>query len=80
MFIKLLKSNHAGIVQQAIWALGNIASDSTFNRDAVIRHGGITNLIYAITHANVADLIEPGAWALSNLCRGTPAPNYQIIK
>lgn len=76
MFIKLLKSNHSGIVQQAIWAIGNIASDSTFNRDAVIRNGGIPNLIYATSNVKSMDLIQPGAWALSNLCRGTPPPNY----
>ena len=74
--MKLLRSKFPGIVEQAIWALGNIASDSSFHRDAIIRKGGIQNLIYVIKTTNCEDLFQPGAWALSNLCRGTPLPSY----
>jgi len=59
-----------------VWALGNIASDSSFNRDAVIRKGAIPNLIDVVRKSQVDELIEPGLWALSNLCRGTPIPSY----
>ena len=76
LFVRLLRSKYSGIVEQAIWALGNIASDSSLYRDAIIRKGGISNFIYAIKMANCEELIQPGAWALSNLCRGTPLPRY----
>lgn len=76
LFVKLVRARYLGIVEQAIWALGNIASDSSFNRDAIIRKGGIPNLIYVLKTTNCPDIIQPGAWALSNLCRGTPLPNF----
>lgn len=25
-------------------------------------------------------MVEQGAWAISNLCRGTPKPKYSLIK
>lgn len=69
-----------GIVEQAIWAIGNIASDSSFNRDAVIRKGAITALVCIVTSTKLSQIIEPGLWALSNLCRGQPYPPYDLIR
>lgn len=69
-----------GIVEQAVWAIGNIASDSSFHRDTIIRHGGIQNMIFAIKSINDSCLIEHSAWALSNMCRGQPLPSYELIK
>lgn len=80
LFIKLLKSNMIGIVEQAVWALGNIASDSSFHRDTILRNGGIPNMIYAIRHFSDPYLIEHSAWSISNMCRGQPLPNFDIIR
>jgi hypothetical protein len=67
------------IVEQAVWALGNIASDSCFHRDIMLRSGGIPNIIYAIKNMNDPFLIEHSAWSLSNMCRGQPLPPYEVI-
>ena len=40
LFVELLKSEKAGILEQAIWAIGNIASDKSLYRDMIIREGG----------------------------------------
>lgn len=48
LFIDLLKSNNMGIVEQAIWAIGNISSDCIYYRDNIIRSGGLINLVSAI--------------------------------
>lgn len=48
LFVKRLRSPHLGIIEQAIWAIGNIASDSSFHRDAIIRKGGIHGLMNII--------------------------------
>jgi hypothetical protein len=48
LFVELLRSPNLGTVEQAIWAIGNIASDCTAYRDNIIRNGGILNLVYVI--------------------------------
>jgi len=45
LFVDLLKSTNMGIVEQAIWAIGNISSDCVFYRDTIIRSGGLINLV-----------------------------------
>ena len=42
--IKLMLSNHKDVAEQAVWALGNIAGDSTQYRDFILSQGGLTNL------------------------------------
>lgn len=65
-----------GIVEQAIWAIGNIASDCVFYRDTIIRSGGLLNLVDVIQKTNDDSILKHGSWALSNLCRGNPLPKY----
>ncbi len=45
LFVDLLKSSNMGIVEQAIWAIGNISSDCVFYRDTILRAGGLINLV-----------------------------------
>lgn len=48
MFVDLLLSTHVGIIEQAVWALGNIACDSSSYRDSIIKNGGLKNLIRVV--------------------------------
>ena len=48
MFIHLLSSTDPSIVDQAVWALGNIAGDGSECRDFTIRCGVIQPLISLI--------------------------------
>lgn len=48
MFIQLLSSPHMDVVDQAVWALGNIAGDGSDCRDFTIRNGIIPPLIALI--------------------------------
>ncbi len=45
LFVDLLKSSNMGIVEQAIWAIGNISSDCVGYRDTIIKAGGLINLV-----------------------------------
>jgi importin subunit alpha-6/7 len=80
LFVELLRSQNAGIVEQAIWAIGNISSDCIFYRDNIIRAGGLENLVHVVTTTHEETLIKHGCWALSNLCRGSPLPRYDFVK
>ncbi len=69
-------------MEQAIWAIGNISSDCTFYRDSILREGGLINLIKIVQNPSIKDqhIIQQTAWAMTNLCRGTPLPKYEYIK
>ena len=79
LFIKLLKSPHIDVAEQAIWALGNISGDSATYRDMVLKCGGLDPLINIITNCKVKNTIKHGTWALSNLCRGRPLPVFNLV-
>ncbi len=48
MFVGLLSSEHKNVVDQAVWALGNIAGDGTECRDFTIKCGIIQPLLALI--------------------------------
>jgi len=79
--IKLLKSPHIEVNEQAIWGIGNIAGDGPRIRDIVIAAGAVEPI------ADLLDQVQSGqsftrnaSWALSNFCRGRPAPDIQKVK
>lgn len=77
LFINLLKSDNAGILEQAIWAIGNISSDSVVYRDNILKAGGLNSLIHIVDNPQTDDLlVKHGCWAISNLCRGSPLPKF----
>ena len=47
-FVRLLSSEHANVVDQAVWALGNIAGNGSDCRDFTVRCGIIQPLIALI--------------------------------
>lgn len=71
---------HIGTVEQTVWALGNIATDSVASRDSIIKQGGIENIIGVIKTTKNNYIYNHSLWALSNLCRGHPLPKYKYIK
>jgi HEAT repeat protein len=73
--------------EQAIWALGNIAGNSTKCRDAVIAAGTVNIVVHMLdtlgrraTSASALALVRNAAWLLSNLCRGRNPPDWTVIK
>lgn len=88
VFVDLLLSGHVGIVEQAVWALGNIACDSPTYRDGIVKSGGLKNLIRVVEVAvqelpknpKIIEVIQSAIWSLSGICRTQPLPSYLLIK
>ena len=75
----LLYSNVEELYEQAIWAIGNIAGDNTTFRDQVLEIG-IGGLVGVATNTKNPNVFKNSTWALSNLSRGKPSPEYAKVK
>lgn len=84
IFIQFLQHHNHEIRDQCIWALGNIAGDCPAMRDMVLSN----NIMYPLlTNINneldstfpTLSIIRNATWALSNLCRGRPLPNWNEV-
>merc|ERR1712087_527081 len=83
-FVNLLSSPNPEVREQAVWALGNIAGDSSDYRDLVLKTGNSMQRLITIL---VNNQIEPkltmtrnATWCMSNFCRGKPKPEFSLIK
>lgn len=76
----MLQENEKGIVDQAIWGIGNIAADNVKHRDMILKKGGMEALVKIIENSKSKAIIRNGAWAVTNLCRGVPHPEHKYIK
>ena len=64
-----------------MWALGNISGDSTTHRDIVLKHGALDALLKICNEPELPkDFVSKATWAISNLCRGQPAPSRDYVK
>jgi importin subunit alpha-1 len=81
-FVRLLATPNVDVLEQAIWALGNIAGDSPQCRDLVLTQGVLAPLLLTFDAPTPprASVLRNATWALSNLCRGkNPAPSFAHI-
>ena len=78
--IKLLESPNEEVREQTVWALGNIGGDAAYCRDLILQFGGLPLLIHVVEMTQRNTLIKNGTWAVCNLCRGKPSPNFDQIK
>ena len=68
------------VSEQAMWGISNIAADCPKFRDIILGKGGLDVIIQALGECENITMLEQGVWVISNLCRGTPKPKYQLIK
>eukprot|EP00005_Dracoamoeba_jomungandri_P003703 CAMPEP_0174252310 /NCGR_PEP_ID=MMETSP0439-20130205/1835_1 /TAXON_ID=0 /ORGANISM="Stereomyxa ramosa, Strain Chinc5" /LENGTH=531 /DNA_ID=CAMNT_0015332827 /DNA_START=73 /DNA_END=1668 /DNA_ORIENTATION=- len=78
-FVKLLNSHNADVREQAIWALGNIAGESTQCRDFILSQGVISLMAKTFQSNPTPSMLKNATWSLSNFCRGKPAPDFELV-
>ncbi|KAL1190959.1 Importin subunit alpha-1 [Cardamine amara subsp. amara] len=80
IFIQLLASPVADVREQAIWALGNVAGDSTQCRDYVLSCGAFMPLLAQVNKNATLLMLRNTAWTLANFFRRNPLPPFDQIQ
>lgn len=76
----LLESSDADVREQAAWLTANITGDSAQLRDVILQTSGLARLLKVMGDSPRPSLAKVTIWAVSNLCRGKPAPEYAVIR
>ena len=80
LFVSLLSSPNEDVKEQAVWALGNISGDSSRCRDLVLDAQALAPLVKCLFSAKRLTMLRNATWAISNLSRGKPPPQFSKVK
>lgn len=73
--------NNLELLEQVIFALGNIAAECVETRNALLDIGALEMMANALLNCQSNSKQERDfAWAVSNCCRGSPSPDYHQMR
>jgi len=79
----LVTSKSDDLRHQLVWAMSNIAGESSNHRDTVLKCGGMERLLPLIPrwmdNPQTIECLRTGTWTLINLTRGHPLPDYSVV-
>ena len=80
VIVRLLVSTSPEVRNMAAWVLGNIAANSSEERDLLLNLNSLELLIACLEHPIKPKDKKNIIWALSNFCRKKPKPEFEIVK
>ena len=80
MLSLLHNAQHAQVLEQTVWCLGNVAGDGAEARDKLLELGLMDRLCrLADSEGCGSELLKHIAWCMHNLCRNKPVPNQYKV-
>lgn len=80
IIINLLDCNSEEVVDQGIWAIGNITGDSVKFRDTCLELNCLEKMLDALNRfPDSNSILRNTVWAASNLTRGKPFPDWDKV-
>jgi HEAT repeat protein len=79
MLVRLMNHASNDVREQSAWCLGNIAGDCPELRDHVIECDALQYMLANAQQPASPTMLRTVTWAISNLCRGKPAPVAEKI-
>ncbi|KAJ6232378.1 importin subunit alpha-4 [Anaeramoeba flamelloides] len=86
----LRQSKNEALQFEAAWTLTNIASGTSKHTELIVKSNTIPVFVELIRSSNektqeqaiwaLGNIGKNAAWSLSNLCRGKPSPDFEMIK
>ncbi|CAI2363090.1 unnamed protein product [Moneuplotes crassus] len=68
------------IVEQSIWALGNIAGEDTYYKAMILKEGALKPLANILQNAEPNSMLARNCmWCITNLLRGKPLPSFEEL-
>nr|CAB3477125.1 unnamed protein product [Digitaria exilis] len=78
-FIQLLAKEHCPELQ-AVWALGNMASNTAICCNVVRAHGALFPVLQQLCGHAKLSMLHKASWSLSNICHGLSQSNSEQVK
>lgn len=76
---RILREYRMPAMELCIWFFGNIACEFVTYRNMLLEAGLMPNLTQILNSFQDRQITEYAAWAISNLCRGSPLPTYDQV-